>query len=333
MGHPRSDQGHTSNASVKMPRLSSYYGSPTVQPLAFLREVRTAVKAARASKADPPSFDVRDAEETLERLAELDPTLVRTVKLLGKDPHQVRHWVARVTRDAFENSLADCSCDEDSTQGRFERFIVSSADDLLGTDKRRRERAQNLLRLSLPWLVELQNLKLEEALPLVGRAKRARTKSTDLRRAIGRLLFRVPVPQLMNISLVSAFFEEALADALDARQNALWELSRSRDEQAARIREISELRNEIERAVKKRNELAERMAVTEAQLKGQKELRAIDRVQIRGRARSFLIDRLAPLISDARDALEFDPPQIDGARQRLDMVISAIAKELDKPDE
>ncbi len=320
-------------ASTLMPRISEYYGSPTVQPTQFLREVRSAVKAARLAKKDPPSFDAEDADETLGRLPELDPTLSRTVKLLGKEPSQVRRWVTQATRVAFNDRLTSGGLEDESALERFDRFLRSAADDLQDKDKQRREHAQNLLRLSLPWLVEMQNLKPEEALPLVGRAKRARAKTTDLRRDVRRLLFRVPVSQLMNLSLISAFYARALAEEASARQDAFRKLSHCRDEQTAQLAETDELRDELSRVAKERDALDRRLTGTEEQLRGQKELRAIDRTQINGRSRRFLKERVLPLISDAQDAMEFEPPQFEGARQRLDMVVAAITKKLDEQDE
>lgn len=333
MERPTASRSTPAAASALMPRISEYYDSPTVQPTLFLRNVRSAVKAARLAKKEPPSFDAADADETLRRLLELDPTLSRTVKLLGKEPSQVRRWVTEATRAAFNHRLTGRGLEDESAFARFDRFLRSAADDLQGKDKQRREHAQNLLRLSLPWLVEMQNLKPEEALPLVGRARRARGKTTDLRRDVRRLLFRVPVSQLMNLSLISAFYAKALAEEASARQDAFRKLSHCRDEQTAQMAETNELRDELSRVAEERDTLDRRLTETAEQLRGQKELRAIDGTQIRGRSRRFLKERVLPLISDAQDAMEFDPPQFDGARQRLNMVVTAITKELDEPDE
>ena len=221
----------------------------------------------------------------------------------------------------------------ESALSRFDRFLRSSTDDLLGKDKERRERAQNLLRLSLPWLVESQGLKPEQALPLIGRAKRERTRTASLRRDLLQLLGRAPASQLMNLSLVSAFFETALAEEVRSRQSANRELSRSRDREAAQRAELDESRVEVQRITDERDQLASRLSEIEARLRDQKELRAIDRTQITARFRGFLKDRLYPLIKDARGALDFEPPHLDGTRQRLEMTAEAIKRELANTDE
>lgn len=327
------DRSDSAEALPSMPRLSDYYRAAESQHRTFLPEVRAAVRAARAAKTDPPSFDEDDVRETLQRLPELDPTLSRTVKLLGKEPQQVRHWVARATLNAFNAFPSQSGHESEPVLARFDRFLRLSTDDLLGRDRQRRERAQNLLRLSLPWLVEKQNLKPEDALPLVGRAKRERTKTADLRRDMLRLLFRTPFTQLMNLSLVGAWFEKALAEEKRARLNAFRELSRHQEEEAARTAELDEVRARLQGMTEERDRLAESLRDTEAQLNGQKELRAIDRKQIVGRSRRFLEDRLSRLVSDARDALDCDPPYLDIVRQRLESTSEAIERELVKDDE
>ena len=295
-----------------------------------MREARVAVKAARAAGASPPSFDANDAEETLRRLPELDPLLSRTVKLLNKEPPALRRWVARVTQVAFEASVGGRGYEGESALARFDRFLRASADDLLGKDKERRERAQNLLRLSLPWLVERQNLKPEEALPLVGRAKRDRAKSLDLRRDVLRLLFRAPTRQLMDMSLVGACFGAALADEAKARREAFHDLSRCREELDKRCEELDLVRTELRDATAERDQLARSLDETKKRLRDQQNLREIDRKQIIGRFRAFLGERISLHISDARDALDFDPPEMSAARERLDIASAAIASELEK---
>lgn len=315
---------------LAMPKLSDYYGAVAAQPRAFLREARVAVKAARAAGASPPSFDANDAEETFRRLPELDPLLSRTVKLLNKEPPALRRWVARVTQVAFEASLAGRGYEGEPALARFDRFLRVSADDLLGKDKERRERAQNLLRLSFPWLVERQNLKPEEALPLVGQAKRERAKSLDLRRDLLRLFFRAPPRQLMDLSLVGAWFDAALAEEAKARIGAFHELSRCREELDRQAGDLDRVRAELRDATAERDRLARSLDETEKRLRDQQNLRELDRKQIIGRFRAFLSERISLHISDARDAMDFDPPEISAARERLDIASAAIASELEK---
>ena len=148
-----------------------------------------------------------------------------------------------------------------------------------------------------------------------------------------RLLFRAPFTQLMNLSLVGAWFEKALAEEKMARQDAFRQLSRHREEEAARTAELDEVRARLQGMTEERDRLTERLRDTEAQLNGQKELRVIERKQIAGRSRRFLKDSLSLLVSDARDAMDFDPPPLEAVRQRLELASEAIERELEKADD
>jgi hypothetical protein len=64
-------------------------------------------------------------------------------------------------------------------------------------------------------------------------------------------------------------------------------------------------------------------------LESEKQLRELDLNQAAGRTRNLLAGRLRLLLSDARDALDFEPPHIEAARQRLDAAQETIAKEVD----
>ena len=88
------------------PRLSSYYSDSRIKAAAF-------VKAVNATKLT--RFDGRDVYETRTRLDELDPTLSRTVGLLGKGPDPVDRWVAEVTKETLRQFLSCDASDEYDT--------------------------------------------------------------------------------------------------------------------------------------------------------------------------------------------------------------------------
>jgi len=315
-----------------MPYLSDYYGAPTAQAPDFLQRVKAAVKAARPKISD---FNRQDADQTLRYLGGLDPTFSRTVKLLNKEPRQVRYWVARVTEKAFNDMLMlqDVDPDAASILARFEQFLLILADDLLGEAGRKRERAQNLLRLIVPWVVEKGNLKLEDALPLIGQAKRSRTKSFNLRQGIRKLLYSAPVSQLVNLSLIGVLYDKALKEERRARLDAFAALADMREREALSAANLEETRAELCRVNMENTELTDRIKKIEIELQGEKELRTYDYRQSMARSRGFLLERLIPLLEDAKDALNFKTPHIEGSLQRLDMAHEAIKQELRRFDD
>ena len=86
----------------------------------------------------------------------------------------------------------------------------------------------------------------------------------------------------------------------------------------------------LERANEDQARFLKELAAAQKELRDEKELRALDRTKQAGRFRGFLTERVSPALSDARDALDFDPPHVDAARQRIEMAISAISGEVEK---
>jgi hypothetical protein len=100
--------------------------------------------------------------------------------------------------------------------------------------------------------------------------------------------------------------------------------------------QITALQNELKTSVEQLQSLMENNSHLSQQINGLKkqlhdesELRALDRIDRRGRFRGFMSDRLNPALSDARDALEFDPPDTEAARQRIEMAITAVSREME----
>lgn len=309
------------------PRLTFYYADSRVKPAAF-------IKAVRAAKLR--SFGADDTGEALRCLAETDPTLARTVALLGKGPDPVARWVVEATKASLKFYLPDTVSDEhEAAKSLFDRVVRACAGDLAAKDKQRRAKAQNLVRLALVWLIDQRNLSPIDALLSVRKAKKKRngaTASSVSRDAI-RLLARAKLNQLLNLSLIAALFESSIAQAAKERHEAFATQSGLRDRIDALETELQTANEELEKAAEDRARLSNELAVLKKELRDEKELRALERAKQAGRFRNFLAERLSPPLCDARDALDVDPLHVDVARQRIEMAITAIGGELEKSNE
>lgn len=67
-----------------------------------------------------------------------------------------------------------------------------------------------------------------------------------------------------------------------------------------------------------------RALVVQCQLHGH------DLAEAKGEQLVFLRDRLKPLLSDAKDALEIDPPAMDVALRRIKASLAAIDREVNR---
>lgn len=317
----QSENCRTVDAPPPEPCIAAYYRNPKIKPTAFLKALR---------EAQVTSFSSNDTEEALQLVADTDPTLSRTVALLGKGPDTLQRWLNDVAKMALSTYFPDpIRYEFEPAKTLFGSFIRASMQDLVGNDKQRKMRAQNLLRLCLVWLVEQRNLKPSDALLPIRKARKKEKQPSEmsLHRDFLRLLKRAKTNQMMDLSLVASVFEIEIAQAERERREAIIVQTRLRENETALEAELSAAKDHIEILERQRVDLSDKLVSTEKQLHEERELRALDRTQQEGRSRRFLTERLSPLLSDARDALDSDPPSTKVARQRVEMAIEASAKQ------
>jgi hypothetical protein len=314
--------GNAAGETPAAPLLSAYYSASQVKSSAF-------VKAVRAAKIK--SFDAEDVAEAARHLGEFDPTLARTVALLNKGPDPIARWVLEATKASLRLYLPGAEPEEhEGANSLFDRVVRMSVEDLAAKDKRRRGRAQNLLRLVLAWLISQRNLSPTDALLSARKAKKRKDGATasSLNRDAAQLLARSKPNQLMELSLVAALFESSIAQSAKERQEIFSTLAGLRDRISTQETELQTASAELEKVNEDRACLRNELAAAQNDLRNEKELRALERTRQASKFRGFLTERLSLPLSDARDALDFDPPQVDAARQRIEMAITAISGEV-----
>jgi hypothetical protein len=310
------------------PRISAYYSDARVKPTAF-------VKSVRAAKIK--SFHAEDIAQAAQRLGETDPALTRTVALLGKRADAVARWLVDATKAALRLYLPDAAANEhEAAKSLLDRVALMSVDDLAARDRQRRARAQNLLRLVVAWLIDQRNLSPTDALlsvRLANQKRRDGSATASLNRDAARLLGRSKLKQLLDLSLVAALYESAVVEEARKRQEVFSSLAKLRTRITFLETELEARRAELNGANEDRRHLSNQLANAQRELRDERQLRVLDRTRQEGRFRGFLMERLSPPLSDARDALGFNPPHVDAARQRIQMAITAIGGEVGKCNE
>ena len=298
------------------------------------------VKAVRASKII--LFDAQDVSQAAQHPGETDPTLGRTVALMGKGPDAIARWVGDATNASLALYLPDAALDEHITaKSLFDCVVRTSIDDLTAKDKQRRAKAQNILRLALTWLLGQRNLSPTDALQSVRKVKKVRKakkrKSRETAASLDRdavlLLGRAKLNQLLDLSLIAALFESAIVQETKERQKALSSLIGLKEQIASLELELQTTIENLETANEEIARLSDELEAAQRGLSDEKELRVLERTKQAGRFRRFMAERLSQSLSDACDALDFEPPHVDAARQRIEMAIAAINEEIDKSNE
>ncbi len=323
----RESSDHAAKERPAIPRLAAYYSDSKVKPAAFFKAVR---------EAKIGSFAAEDIAETLQRLGQLDPTLDRTVALLNKGLDPVARWVVDATKASLAFYLPGVKSDEhEPANTLFDRVMQGAVEGLVAKDRRRRTRTQNLLRLVLVLFLGQRNLSPIDALLSIRKASATKggSAASNLKREAIRLLARSKIGQLQDLSLVALLFDSFVMEATRERQEVFSSLAGLQDRIAALELKLKSAQSEIDKAREDYARQSSELAALQNDLHNERQLRTLERSKQAGRSRSFLAERLRQPLSDARDALDFEPPHMDAVRQRIEMAISAIDSEIGKSNE
>jgi hypothetical protein len=307
-----------SHVGLPAPSISKFYSDPNVKLGPF-------VKAVRAAKLR--AFDTEEVAETLRSLGRADPTLARTASLIGKGPEVIARWTVAATKAMLSAYMPDSGADElGSARAVLESLLRRGGNDFTAADKMLRTRVQNLLRLVLVWLLQERNLSPADALISIAAATRKRETPN---RRVAHLLSNAKLAQIQDLGSVAAFFQDMIASEIRERQGAFSKVASLTNQIATLEEKLKEAREKLRSASEEGARFSQQLGELQKQIRDEKELRALDRIDQAGKFRGFMSGRINPPLSDARDALDFDPPDTVAARQRIDMAIAAINREMD----
>lgn len=308
-------------STAQPPTVSGYYMDPKLKPSSFFKSVRA---------ANIKLFQRQDIDSAKALLAERDSDFSRTLALglSNRVPEAVERWMMEAAKHTVRE-LEPAVIAEESISGEtiLERIIRALADPLRSKSKVSRLRAHNVLRMGLLWLTRERSL--DPLQGLYALADLSKQTSKESIRAQGqKILLQAKPGQWKALSAVARLS----SDAVQRADRATSEATQARDRLQGRI-------NEIEKALEVKQEkldelssevehLRSELAAGKIALKEEQKLRELDLAQAAGRTRHLLTGRLTLLLSDARVALDFEPPQIEAARQRLDAAKETIEQEV-----
>jgi hypothetical protein len=304
---------------VQTPTLSRFYVDPKMKAASFLKAVRT---------AKVKTFQSEDIASAQAMLAEKDSSLSRTLSLgtASRPPDVLERWVCEIVKSSLEPEImADQAA---SAEAIFERVVRSQANELQSKSKALRLRAQNLIKLTLLWLVWARSLDPLQALYTFAEISNKRVGRENVRSEVQKILLQAKPGQWKSLFAVARLSSDVVQRANLTATDALRERDRLQER-------VAQLEHALEQKGEEADNLSSALEHTRSEvasgkkaLEDERKLRDLDLAQATGRTRHFLTGRLSLLLSDARVALEFEPPQIEAARQRLDSAKETIAEEV-----
>lgn len=314
-------------AAPPQPTLAAYYGEPAPKLADWVKAVRAA-----------GSFTATDVEEAVRNLDAWDSDLRKTFALAGAGnaPPALRRWIADATRHLLASRLKAVSVDPHAAaHDQIGRIAAGLAPALRAKERGARTAAENLLRLAIRLVTEARpDFSAGDALAQLFAPLRDANANTRL--APSELRERVQdagIAQLRDLSLVQAAAGDRILVAERARLEAQ-ERAAALDAAVAVERDrVRELREKLAAVEARAEALDAEVARLGQAIVDHRQLGAHGTAEMLARARTVLVERIDPLLADAIDALEAEPPALKVVKHRIQSGRGVIREEVAWLDE
>jgi hypothetical protein len=313
-GQPHKDNPETETV---IPEISAYFLNPDISPSAFSR----ALKANKVKR-----FQSEDLQKTISAI-ENDNNGIRLWALMSYAnlPEAVDRWIWPTVQEQLKSVIGSDFNPQNTDSNQILRDLCKAlAPRLASKDKIEAKGAENWLRIGVCWLVEKRSIQLWTMAQVISTAFFADTKKAKslVHRAISKggikeLRLIVATVALGNDIVVRS--EAALAE--ERRRNSSLRIKLTDAD-----RKVESLSRDL---AANRAELAQKEEAVrnvEIQLENERHHWGHDLSETKAGQRVLLGERVAPLLSDAIDALEIDPPAPNVALKRVKAVLSIIDK-------
>jgi hypothetical protein len=312
------------------PTLSAYYGNPTPRLADWVKEI----KASKVSL-----FSEDDVDDTRAGLAERDADLRKTLTLatMPNAPAPVRRWVNGVTQAALKEQLPGFLFDPLAPAAdQIGRIAEGLNIGLHNADKPVRGRAEVLLQLALQLILKAHSefdagailAALFQTLQPPGK-RDVRLVSGELRRRVAE----AGIKQLRELILVQAYAQDRITQAERVRREAqergdalMATLQMERDRSKSITAKLTATQEQHEALTVEVMRL--QTAIDDNRQIGGHELAAV-----LARTRSLLTRRLLPMLEEAAEALDIEPPVVEAVRDHIGSMQGIIKGEVTWLDE
>ncbi len=315
---PRGKAGKAKRSEQPLvdPTLATYFGEKPVPPGVFVKSVKTA-KVGR--------FADEDLAEASRLAEQNDPNGARLLSLATQPglPKVIDRWVWQATiaflKSKVPGAFEPFDPDADATFRRVHRDLAPG---LVSGDQQLRQRSETLLLLTLAWLGTQRSLDMVGALDILRDTFPG--SEASLREAVRKGLVTGKLSDVKRAAAIATLLGRGLRDAratLDMERQRRAALESRLAEAQARIAEVSGERDALAR---ERDALAAERDALIRQLEESRQHFGHDMVNVKAQQSLLLTERIAPLLDNAVDALEIQPPAPDVALRRLKSAIKSI---------
>ena len=321
-GKPENARDASSDEIKIPPTLAGYFGEDHASPSAFFKVLR---------KNDVKRFRPADLEAAAKLMPIKDSEAGRLWSLMAQasPPDPVDAWIWGGAQSRLKEQLGDAFDTQDQDAGRiFKSVLRELSADLSSEKKDDKRRAENILRIAICWLVEKRSLKTwqvaEQLSPVLFRDLKTATRIAQRAIQKGR-------PGELRIAAAMAALGDQMvkvAEEEQARERQISNDLRHRLDDANR--KIEKLRTELEDANSTISEQEAAIAQLQQTLAAERHHWGHDLTETKAEQKVLLRERLGPLLENALEALEMDPPALKTALSRVRSSLTEIKETSDE---
>lgn len=305
----------TSEEKEISPEISAFFVDPKVSPTAFFKAIKSE-KVKRFKKDD---------EERVQTALAAGFSGERLWALMSQAnlPEAVERWIWPVAQDQLKSTVGPDFNPLDTNPVQILESIRRALTPRLNSkDKAEIKAAENWLRIGICWLVEKRSIDIWTIAEVISAtffndSKKARAA---VKRAISKgsiKEFRLSVANVRLGNDIVARSKSELAEERRISNSLRINLTDAEKKIEALEADLSDLRAEL-------TQKEEALKSVETQLENGRHHWGHDLSETKARQRVLLSERVAPLLSDAIDALEINPPAQSVALKRIKAVLTII---------
>jgi hypothetical protein len=317
---PQADDATSDKKSAEAisPEISVFFTNPKLSPSVFLKVLKSE-KVKRFKKED---------EQKALIAIEGDTNGDRLWALMSQAnlPEAVERWIWTVAQNRLKFVVGHDFNPLDTNPTHILRSLRKALDPgLRSKEKSDVKHAENWLRIGICWLMEKRSIQIWTVAELISSVFFTETKNSNLlvHRAISKGSIKELKLSVATVTLGNEMVTRAKSDLADERRlsNSLRiKLSEAEKRIEGLTSELVSLRDELTEKEKAFNNIS-------TQLENERHHWGHDLSETKAGQRVLLGERVAPLLSDAVDALEIDPPAPNVALKRIKAVLNIIGEE------
>lgn len=314
---PQEGQKNSSFGGVEIePTLEGYFRETRISPSAFFKILR---------KNRVKRFQTADQDAVQEIMATQDPEAERLWALMSQSsmPEAVHAWIWRAAQSRLTEQLGDAFDPRNHDAVHIFKTVLNVIEPRLHAERKEdRKRAEIFLRLAICWLIEERSLK---AWQIAERLRHVFFSDMDAASRVARRAVQKGKSRELRLAVAMAGLGDQMVKIADegrARQTIIAADLRHRLEDSMGM--VEALKSDLEDARKTIADLEATIAKQEQTHAAERQHWGHDLTEARAKQKVLLGERLSPLLGDAIDALEIEPPAPGTALRRVRAAFAAI---------